>query len=388
MKKYEEYKRDLRNKIPTWKKHLIGNGNGNGLLFKIAIYFLSITFAFVFVYPLFYMFMISLMSNTDLVDSTILWVPSSIYYTNYVFAINGLSLDTLYFQTLLDFFFDPEYVSSTPYFVELRKFIVIVGIIPFTVFFGGMYSENKRKLFHLSVIIVLVIMFLPKSYVDSLYVAGTVTTVTVFSSAVVGYGLARFKFRGKGLMMILMMLVYVLPKTLLFMPRSMLYNTIGIKGTMFALWVPSLLGQGMQATFFILIFYQFFKMMPNQIEESAYIDGANTVSIFFRIALPMAVPAFVISFTYGFAVNWNEMFLTNIYLDGSIKTIPMLLQSLQAAWGSAADYSVGSDVVNIDFTEAKAFAGTMLSIVPLVIMYGIIQRYFIESIDKSGITGE
>ena len=74
MKKYDEYKRDIRNKLPTWKKHLIGNGNGNGLLFKIAIYFLSITFAFVFVYPLFYMFMISLMSTTDLVDSTILWI--------------------------------------------------------------------------------------------------------------------------------------------------------------------------------------------------------------------------------------------------------------------------------------------------------------------------
>ena len=388
MKKFEEYKRDIRNKLPTWKKHLIGNGNGNGLLYKIAIYFLSITFAFVFIYPLFYMFMISLMSNTDLVDSTILWIPSSVYYRNYVFAINGLALDTLYFEVLLDFFFDPEYVSSTPYFVELRKFLIIMGIIPFTVIFGGLYTENRRKLFHSSVIIVLVIMFLPKSYVDSIYVAGTVTIVTVFSSAVVGYGLARFKFKGKGIMMILMMLVYVLPKTLLFMPRSMLYNTIGIKGTMFALWIPSLLGQGIQATFFILIFYQFFKMMPNQIEESAYIDGANTVSIFFRIALPMAVPAFVISLTYGFAVNWNEMFLTNVYLGGNIKTIPMLLQSLQEAWGNAADYSVGSDVVNVDFTEAKAFAGTMLSIVPLVIMYGIIQRYFIESIDKSGITGE
>ena len=66
----------------------------------------------------------------------------------------------------------------------------------------------------------------------------------------------------------------------------------------------------------------------------------------------------------------------------------MLLQGLQAAWGRVADYSVGSDYVNVDFTEAKSFAGTLLSVVPLVIMYGIVQRYFIESIDKSGIAGE
>jgi multiple sugar transport system permease protein len=390
MRKYAEIRRDVRNKLPSWRKHLIGNGNGNGLVFKIAIYFLSITFAFVFVYPLFYMFMISLMSNTDLVDSTILWVPSGIYYRNYLFAFNGLELDKSYYKTVINVLLHKDIIeaSVTPYLVELRKLILIVGIIPFTVFFGGLYTENKRKLFYLSTFIVIVIMFLPKSYVDSVYVAGSVTLVTVISSAIVGYGLARFKFKGKGLIMLIMLLVYVLPKTLLFMPRSMLYNTIGIKGTMFALWIPSFFGQGLQATFFILIFYQFFKMMPAQIEESAYIDGANTVSIFFRIALPMAVPAFVISLTYGFAVNWNEMFLTNIYLDGHIRTIPMLLQGLQAAWGNAADYSVNSDFVNVDFTEAKAFAGTMLSIMPLVIMYGIIQRYFIESIDKSGITGE
>ena len=102
MKKFSEYRKIIRNKLPTWKKHMIGNGNGNGLLFKIAIYFLSITFAFVFIYPLFYMFMISLMSNTDLVDSTILWIPSGIYYKNYIFAVNGLRLDELYFRTMID----------------------------------------------------------------------------------------------------------------------------------------------------------------------------------------------------------------------------------------------------------------------------------------------
>jgi len=388
MAKYDELKRKINNKIPTWKKHLIGNGNGNGVLFKIAIYFLSITFAFVFIYPIFYMFMISLMSNTDLVDSTILWIPSSVYYQNYMFAVNGLNLDESYFKTVINIFLHKELIVTSPYMVEVRKFIVILAIVPITVLFGGIYFEKKGKLFGVSLFIVIMIMLFPKSYVDSLYVAGTTTLVTVFSSAIIGYGLARFEFKGKKLIMILMLLVYVLPKTLLFISRSQLYGTLGIKGTMFALWIPSFMGQGLQATFFILIFFQFFKMLPNQIEESAYIDGANTMTIFFKIAIPMAVPAFVISITYGFAVNWNELFLTNIYLNGNIKTIPMLLQGLQAAWGSVADYSTGSDVVNVDFTEAKAFAGTMLSIIPLVIMYGIIQRYFIESIDKSGITGE
>ena len=186
----------------------------------------------------------------------------------------------------------------------------------------------------------------------------------------------------------MMLLIYILPKTLLFIPRSMLYTDLGIKGTMFALWVPALIGQGFQATFFILIFFQFFRMIPAQIEESAFLDGASSFQIFIKIAIPTALPAFIIAITYGFAVNWNELFLTNAFLGGNIKTIPMYLQGLQAQWGRIADYSTGGSFVEIDFTEAKSFAGTILSIVPLVIMYGIVQRYFIESIDKSGIAGE
>ncbi|MBU1020949.1 MAG: hypothetical protein KJ847_07000, partial [Firmicutes bacterium] len=252
MAKYDELKRKINNKIPTWKKHLIGNGNGNGVLFKIAIYFLSITFAFVFIYPIFYMFMISLMSNTDLVDSTILWIPSSVYYQNYMFAVNGLNLDESYFKTVINIFLHKELIVTSPYMVEVRKFIVILAIVPITVLFGGIYFEKKGKLFGVSLFIVIMIMLFPKSYVDSLYVAGTTTLVTVFSSAIIGYGLARFEFKGKKLIMILMLLVYVLPKTLLFISRSQLYGTLGIKGTMFALWIPSFMGQGLQATFFIL----------------------------------------------------------------------------------------------------------------------------------------
>ena len=188
--------------------------------------------------------------------------------------------------------------------------------------------------------------------------------------------------------MFLMIIVYILPKTLLFIPLSIMYGSLGIKGTMFALWGPAILGQGMQSTFFILIFFQFFRMIPKQIEESAHVDGANPFYIFIKIAVPMALPAFVIALTYGFAVNWNELFFTNVYLEGKIKTIPMLLQQLSSVWGSAADYASGGDFVNIDFTESKAFSGTILSIIPIMLMYGFIQKYFIESIDRAGITGE
>jgi multiple sugar transport system permease protein len=387
MKKLKQFREHMRIHGPSYRAKILGSGDRKGLLYYIIVYFLSITFAFVFMYPVFYMFMISLMSNTDLVDSTILWIPSSVYWKNYLFAVRGLTLNESYYETVIIMFTNRAELVA-PFAVELRKFLIIISAPIVVTLVGGIYFENRAKLFSVSSIVVLVILLLPKSYVDSVYVSGTVTLVTVISSALVGYGLARFQFKGKGFIVAMMLLIYILPKTLLFIPRSILYGELGIKGTMFALWGPSFLGQGVQATFFILIFFQFFRMIPNQIEESAYLDGATSFNIFVKIAVPMAVPAFVISMTYGFAVNWNELFLTNVYLSGNIKTIPMLLQGLQAAWGNVADYSSGSDIVNVDFTEAKSFAGTILSIIPLVIMYGIIQRYFIESIDKSGIAGE
>jgi multiple sugar transport system permease protein len=378
---------DIKKNMPHYKKIWLGQNENKGLLYKIGLYFLVISFAFVFIYPIFYMFMISLMSNTDLVDSTVLWIPTRPYWDNYRFALRGLGLNKMFIEHVISVFIQQnrEDINMS---IETTKLIVILLIGPLTVLLGRIYTQNTKKLIVISAILFVFLMIMPKSYVDSLYVSGTTTFLTVISSAVVGYGLARFEFKGKKLILLMMLIVYILPKTLLFIPLSILYGSLGIKGTMFALWGPAILGQGMQSTFFILIFFQFFRLIPKQIEESARIDGANPFYIFIKIAVPMALPAFVIALTYGFAVNWNELFFTNVYLEGNIKTIPMLLQQLSSVWGSAADYASGGDFVNVDFTESKAFAGTILSIIPIVIMYGFIQKYFIESIDRSGITGE
>jgi multiple sugar transport system permease protein len=378
---------DIKKNMPHYKKIWLGQNENKGLLYKIGLYFLVISFAFVFIYPIFYMFMISLMSNTDLVDSTVLWIPTRPYWDNYRFALRGLGLNQMFIEHVVSVFIQNK-TEDINMSIETTKLIVILLIGPLTVLLGRIYTQNTKKLIVISAILFVFLMIMPKSYVDSLYVSGTTTFLTVISSAVVGYGLARFEFKGKKLILLMMLIVYILPKTLLFIPLSILYGSLGIKGTMFALWGPAILGQGMQSTFFILIFFQFFRLIPKQIEESARIDGANPFYIFIKIAVPMALPAFVIALTYGFAVNWNELFFTNVYLEGNIKTIPMLLQQLSSVWGSAADYASGGDFVNVDFTESKAFAGTILSIIPIVIMYGFIQKYFIESIDRSGITGE
>ncbi|AIO18879.1 Inner membrane ABC transporter permease protein YcjP [Candidatus Izimaplasma bacterium HR1] len=396
MEKTGKFFKDFKLNWPHYRARILGSGNRKGILYYFLVYFLSITFAFVFLYPIFYMFMISLMSNTDLVDSTIMWIPSRVFFDNYLYAWRGLGLDITFVKGTFGVLNAVDESTGLAVYtlteklqhIETFKFVLVCLLPVFATYLGRLYTEDKGKLFGTSIFLTVILLFLPKSLTDTLFVSGTTTFVTVISSALIGYGLARFKFKLKGFLFVMLLLIYILPKTLLFIPRALMYNEIGIKGTMFALWVPAFFGSGIQATFFILIFYQFFSMMPGQIEESAYLDGANSFKIFVRIAIPMATPAFVIAFVYGFAVNWNETFLTSAYLNAQIDTIPMFLRQLQSTWNSVADFNTSGSNVNVDYTEAKSFAGTILSILPLAIMYGFIQRYFIESIDKSGIAGE
>ncbi|WP_274365954.1 carbohydrate ABC transporter permease [Paenibacillus thermotolerans] len=232
---------------------------------------------------------------------------------------------------------------------------------------------------------------LPNAFFTTAMVAGASTVSVILSSSLIGYGLARFQFIGKSAVFALLLFTYIVPKTLFFIPRFQIYMELGLKGNLGALVVPALTGQGEQAALFILIFYQFFKMIPKALEEAAFIDGAGALRTFWNIAIPMVGPAFIIVGVYGFSIYWNETFLTNFYLDGKIKTVPMLLAGLENNFGAAVNDIGGGDFSknpNLNYTEAKAFAGTLISIVPLALMYLVVQRWFVESIDKTGITGE
>lgn len=305
------------------KKYVLGTNMSEGYLYKIVTYTLLTVLSFVFVFPLLYMFSVSLMSNLDLVDSSVEWIPTSLFTLNYKMTWKALNL--------------------------------------------------------------------PNAYVTTILLAGSSTLAIIASSALIGYGLARFDFLGKRLVFILMIFTYIVPKTLFFIPRFEVFLALKAHGTIWTLILPAITGQGEQAALFILIFYQFFKMIPTSLEEAAYLDGAGAFRSFFSIALPMVRPAFIIVGVYAFALYWNETFLTSFYLEGKIQTVPMLLGDLQnmfeqVAQGSGMGSMDGNP--NLNFTEGKAFAGTLLSIAPLALFYLIVQRWFVESINQTGLTGE
>jgi len=153
-----------------------------------------------------------------------------------------------------------------------------------------------------------------------------------------------------------------------------------------SLIIPAALGQGFRSAIFVLIFYQSFLSLPKVLEESARLDGASEWRIFYNIALPNAIPAYVVSLIFSMVWYWNETYLTVIFLEGGIQTLPMQLSKFVQAYENL--YPPGTVNIFDRLNEAVKLSGTFLNILPLLVMYFVLQRWFVESVERTGITGE
>ena len=229
-----------------------------------------------------------------------------------------------------------------------------------------------------------------KSFLQSLLIAGVPTICNLLSCSLIGYGLARFRFRGHNLVMAVIIFTFVLPSQIVMIPNYVLYSDMDILGTVWSFVLPSLLGQGLNAPIFILIFYQFFKTVPKALIEAAMIDGAGYFKSFFRVSLPSAAPAFITVALFSFVWYWNESYLTELYVHGVMSSsgLTTLIIQLQNFAGNYSAYATTAVSGATSLNESIKMAGTLLAVLPLLVLYFALQRHFVESIDRTGITGE
>lgn len=226
----------------------------------------------------------------------------------------------------------------------------------------------------------------PSTLLSSILISVVPSIIQAMVCSLVGYGLARYRFWGKNLVFLLILATFIIPPQTTVIPQMLTYRQFGLLGSIYALILPAMMGQGYRSAIFILIFYQTFLSLPKALEEAARLDGASDFRIFVRIALPSAIPAFVISIIFSIVWYWNETYLTVIFLEGGIQSLPMQLSKFVQAYENL--YPPGTVNIFDRLNEAVKLSGTFLNILPLLLMYFVLQKWFVESVERTGIAGE
>lgn len=249
-----------------------------------------------------------------------------------------------------------------------------IGLIPTTMYLGNFKTALK-------------VLGFWEALLDSLKISVLPATAQVLSTAIIGYGLSRFSFKGKKLLIVLILFTFIIPPQILMIPTILFYKKIGIVNNVLSIVLPALFGQGIKSAIFIMIFYQFFNMVPKVLDEAAEIDGASPFKIFYRITLPLAVPAIIVVFLFSFVWYWNETYLLSFYMS-DVKSLPIQLSKFAASFRDLFRPDQNVEQVKDMLNEAIYMAGTLLSLVPLMLVYFVLQRWFVEGVDRTGITGE
>lgn len=225
------------------------------------------------------------------------------------------------------------------------------------------------------------------------------TLLTALSCALAGYGFARLKFRGSNLLFAGVILTILVPPTTILIPvyinlkdftllgliPLLTGKSVNLLNTYWPFILTSLTANSLKAGLYILIFRQFFRGIPKEVEEAAYIDGAGIGRTFTRIMLPNALPAIITVLLFAFVWQWNDSFFTTTYLTTS-KVMSIQLASLPYNLSILLSDGVNSKADPFYLSMVQD-TGILLALLPLIIIYIFVQRYFVESIERTGIVG-
>lgn len=282
--------------------------------------------AFVILYPIMYMISASLRPQADMHDPSIMWIPKTIRFDNFKDVWKAINY--------------PNVLWST---IQLN---VVASVLQ------------------------------------------------VGACAVTGYGFARFKFKGKKALFALVLLQIIVPPQIIILPQFNLFryfdifgllnaltgDTISFINTNFSMYIPAIFGNGIRGGLFIYLFRQFFRGLPKELEDAAYLDGCGPFKTFISVMVPNAASSFLTVFIFSIVWYWNDYFISSMFFSNS-QTISLQVSGLAttiAVWltgqpGIPSDYMVWVE------------AGCLMAILPIIIMYIFLQKYFTEGIERAGL---
>lgn len=307
------------------RSKLLGNTMSDGWIYRGSVYILLIAIAYVFLFPLLRMISMTFMSTADLINPEVNWVPQTWSLTNLRISWN--------------------------------------------------------------------VMNMPSTMFNSLWFSSTLAIAQTIVSAMTGFAFARYQFKFKNFWFFMVLMSFIIPVPLVLIPRWMMFisaqNTLGFNliGTIYPQLLMTLLGQGVYSAILILIFLNFFKMIPMSLDEAARIDGATSWQVFFHIIIKMSAPTIATVFLFSFVWNYNETFITSTFVRAAMRLMPLQLSIFDSIFQNAA---TGPNAPGGQFRINESFrmAATLITMTPVLIMYIFVQKQFVEGIEKTGITGE
>lgn len=301
------------------------------VLYSIFRLIILLAVSYIIIYPLLYMLSSALKTASAFQDPVVLWIPKVLTSANFKNAIEAMNFKNALFSTLR-----LEVVSAV---------------------------------------------------------------IETAACAVTAYGLARFNFPGKKLITVMLVFLIVVPSQMLVIPMTVNFSQLDFFGILKALgtvtgkelrpnildtswcfYLPSLFSVGLRSGILIYIYHQFFLGLPKELEEAAWIDGSAPPRTFLCIALPSSTVAVITVFVLSLVWHWNDYYLAVMYtsenfpLAVSLASLPQKL-SLLGIWPG--------NILN----TTGVMAGCVMFVTPILLFYLILQRKFIKSIDRVGITG-
>lgn len=236
--------------------------------------------------------------------------------------------------------------------------------------------------------------YLPTIARDLIYTL-TLTLLQLLVCSMVGYGFARFDFPLKKLLFGCVVVMIIIPSHTIMLPLYLSFRefdplglvslitggSINLMGTVVPMYIMTLLGCGVRSGLYIYIFNQFFRGLPKEIEEAALVDGAGVWYTYFRIMLRNAMPAVITVAVFSIVWQFNDTFYAKLFLISDDVVISKKISALQGVIANQ------DKILSVTIQELYLDAGIILVLLPIVLIYLFLQKYFIEGVERSGIVG-
>lgn len=241
-----------------------------------------------------------------------------------------------------------------------------------------------------------------KSIILTFTIALFSTLASIVSCSLVGYGFARFNFKGKGISFALVLLTVILPVQTVLIPNYLnfrffdffgllkivtfgLVDHINLVETPWTFILPAIFACGLRGGLFTFIFRQSFTSMPKELEEAAKIDGCGSFETYVKIMFPLAKAAVITVCLFSFVWHWNDLYSSAMYFVGDVRPIMPILNDLRIILiQNNLTVSAGLSQFNLRLYFSS---GALLAVFPPLVMYVFLQKYFVEGIAKTGIVG-